>query len=459
MAQDHNNEDNDEYQQFLADNLDQLNSLGIPELFWKTLQRKISSESFDGGNKFMLTHVAEDDSGIPVDSNYKVVVCDEEGLKHDDPKQIYLIDHACTWRSQEELRYYLDNMEGLKERLAGILNVSTTDYDCATEICKRSYNRSGTYSYPSEQPFDVWYLNDELGARVRHSSSPSVQSGVFRCAQMGGAFTVMWLLRDIRYGDEVTRDFVRPGTTPIKREVILCAYGLESSLPEELPVVSNLKPRPWYQEWSRIIGETTTAVEENDAERVQRESSGPLAIYSDIKSLVEAESNIFTIVSEPEDADVIWQADHWKNFDELRPDQLISQFPNEHLLTTKVCLSEVAKRLRQGYRQHPNWFSQSFDLKSEIETFVAQYNKNEANDADNTWILKAWNFAHGTSALISRDLLELVRHHECSIPYLVQKYIERPILLPNNDALKVKFDFRYHVVVKSFKPLKAAIVK
>jgi len=187
---DHNNEDNDEYQQFLADNLDQLNSLGIPELFWKTLQRKISSESFDGGNKFMLTHVAEDDSGIPVDSNYKVVVCDEEGLKHDDPKQIYLIDHACTWRSQEELRYYLgkkklaganfkltqtlDNMEGLKERLAGILNVSTTDYDCATEICKRSYNRSGTYSYPSEQPFDVWYLNDELGARVRHSRKSSL---------------------------------------------------------------------------------------------------------------------------------------------------------------------------------------------------------------------------------------------------------------------------------------------
>ncbi len=75
---------------------------------------------------------------------------------------------------------------------------------------------------------------------------------------MGGAFTVMWLLRDIRYGEEVTRDFVRPGTTPIKREVILCAYGLESSLPEELPVVSNLKPRPWYQEWARIIGETTT---------------------------------------------------------------------------------------------------------------------------------------------------------------------------------------------------------
>jgi len=108
------------------------------------------------------------------------------------------------------------------------------------------------------------------------------------------------------------------------------------------------------------------AGEENDAEIVQRESSGQLAIYSDIKSLVEADSNIFTIVSEPEEADIIWQADHWKNFDELRPNQLISQFPNEHLLTTKVCLSEVAKRLRPSNRQHPDWFSQSFDLKSEV---------------------------------------------------------------------------------------------
>ena len=70
----------------------------------------------------------------------------------------------------------------------------------------------------------------------------------------------MWPLRAMRYGEEITRDFVRPGTTPIKREVILCAYGLESSLAEELPVVSNIKPRPWYQEWARIIGETATGL-------------------------------------------------------------------------------------------------------------------------------------------------------------------------------------------------------
>ena len=62
----------------------------------------------------MLTHVAEDDSGIPVDSNYKVVVCDEEGLDHEDPEQIYLIDHACTWRSKEELRYYLGTLSSVK---------------------------------------------------------------------------------------------------------------------------------------------------------------------------------------------------------------------------------------------------------------------------------------------------------------------------------------------------------
>ena len=37
----------------------------------------------------------------------KLVVSAEDGLSLDDPRQVYLIDHCCTWRSEDELTYLL----------------------------------------------------------------------------------------------------------------------------------------------------------------------------------------------------------------------------------------------------------------------------------------------------------------------------------------------------------------
>ena len=61
-----------------------------------------------------------------------------------------------------------------------------------------------------------------------------------------------------------------------------------------------------------------------------------IKIFSDIKSLTEIHSRKFQNVESIEEADIIWCADHHKDFNSLRTNQLISQFPNEFLLTTKV---------------------------------------------------------------------------------------------------------------------------
>ena len=62
-----------------------------------------------------------------------------------------------------------------------------------------------------------------------------------------------------------------------------------------------------------------------------------------------------------------------KDFSSIEKHQLISQFPNEWLLTTKIGLMETAKRCRQENEQHPSWFPPTYDLRSEISNFMAHY--------------------------------------------------------------------------------------
>ena len=92
----------------------------------------------------------EASSVLPKGSRFKVCVSRDEEIRADDPENVFLIDHCCTWRSPAELRYYIAGMEGLKERLAEILNISLDDIseqEAADQIVKKSWERAGTYPY------------------------------------------------------------------------------------------------------------------------------------------------------------------------------------------------------------------------------------------------------------------------------------------------------------------------
>ena len=146
--------------------------------------------------------------------------------------------------------------------------------------------------------------------------------------------------------------------------------------------------------------------------------------------------------------------------------------------------------------------------------------ENDSKNLDNHWIIKAWNLAHGTSTKIVKSLAEIMTMRKTLTPYTISKYIERPFLerlsdsyfchhlnftptslLPHpklgfpthpnltpispkshvdpkfgslrqseptkqwkptkiqNENGQVKFDFRYHVIVKSYRPLEAYVMK
>ena len=181
--------------------------------------------------------------------------------------------------------------------------------------------------------FDVWYLNDELGSRIRHNSdSPSFRIATFAYEPLGGAFSILWPIRNVKYGDEVTRDYFNK--VPDYRIKNLLEISIGKKTNSDFPPISPLKTIEWFQEWVRIMDEKIV----EDSHRRHLEKKEVYKIYSDIKSLTEIESNRFDNVADPVHSDIIWQADHFKDFGEIKENQLISQFPNEFLLTTKVSL-------------------------------------------------------------------------------------------------------------------------
>lgn len=183
----------------------------------------------------------------------------------------------------------------------------------------------------NDMNFDVWYLNDELGSRICHKAEiPTFKIATFAYEPLGGAFSILWPIRDIRYGDEVTIDYFPKVADPNIKNLLEIAIGKVAT--SDFPHISPIKPSEWFQEWARIMDEKI--VDESQPKSLEKKEI--YNVYSDIKSLNEIESNRFEIVEEIERSDIIWQADHFKAFETLKENQLISQFPNEFLLTTKV---------------------------------------------------------------------------------------------------------------------------
>ena len=102
--------------------------------------------------------------------------------------------------------------------------------------------------------FDVWYLNDELGSRICHKAgNPTFKIATFAYEPLGGAFSILWPIRDIRYGDEVTIDYFSKVADPNIKNLLEIAIG--KGVTSDFSPVSPIKPSEWFQEWARIMDE------------------------------------------------------------------------------------------------------------------------------------------------------------------------------------------------------------
>ena len=80
---------------FVEMHRNQLESSAVPRDTWPALFRKITEQVFDAGSAFSLMQL-EDDAGAV--AGWKAVVVKEGGVRCGDPDEIYLVDHAWTFR-------------------------------------------------------------------------------------------------------------------------------------------------------------------------------------------------------------------------------------------------------------------------------------------------------------------------------------------------------------------------
>lgn len=92
--------DEKEYLIFLTNHEAQLKTNNVPEQFWKPLCLKLKNQIFDAGNNFSMLYIEPDESNSEDPSSVKVVVSTDL-MDPSDGNNIYLIDHAWTFKASE----------------------------------------------------------------------------------------------------------------------------------------------------------------------------------------------------------------------------------------------------------------------------------------------------------------------------------------------------------------------
>lgn len=458
------------FKQFVHLHGNQLKSSGVPEHFWHAISRKLECQTFDAGNAFQLLKIDyDDDERLPEDPLFALTVTKEVGIKATNENEIYLIDHAWTYRLHNA-RSQLQQIPNLLNRLSNLMGCSHLENEMAIDYIMDamwrynqmySINSANESEIPIEDRMPIWYIMDELGSAINHNDSPNFRVVPFMHIPEGITYSLLFPIRDIEEGEQVKRDFVEgiEQNSQLRNALLLPwrsnqftdidfrqtepgdEYFLAGHIEESLPIPNAVSPNVDRSHKLKVF--TTYSM-------VQQHLTDPA----------------FEMVENEDEADILWLTTHFKNykeFSELTPNKFVNQFPFENVITIKDLLSIVCRRSVSKYydektlKTYPKWLPTTFNMKTELLQFISYYQSRDAKHLDNHWIIKPWNLARGLDTYISNNLVQIVRLQPTG-PKICQKYIDRPVLFHRQDIdAKVKFDVRYVFMLKGTEPLEAYI--
>ncbi|XP_018603634.1 tubulin--tyrosine ligase-like protein 12 [Scleropages formosus] len=457
-------EDGEEYRLFVKLHEAALKSSRIPPLYWRSLYYKLANEVFDAGDVFGVARVQEEDprddeeetGGIAVNSaaqvTCKVVVTRESGLQASDCISVFLVDHAWTY-CVENARQQLEMMPGLLSRMAALMALDfhgeVPDPQVVEEVLTQQWKYNQTYHLSqgsAEEKVPVWYIMDEFGSQIQHSSQPTCCMAPFFFAPHQIAYSILWPLQDLGAGDEVTRDYAYSESDPLIRKCRLLPWE-----PNDLQDVNSFTPEPADLYYECILKEN----KETLPIHIQPHGFPKSKVFKVYTEMTQVKDNLshpqFQFTDNMEEADILWLFSHIRNYRQLseeRPNVLLNQFPCETIVTSKDCLAAVSRR----GNQEPDWLPKTFNLQTELPQFISYYQQNQEKGLDNRWICKPWNLARGLDTHITDNLNYIIRQRE-SGPKVVCKYLEDPVLFCREEVGQVKFDVRYMVLLRSVQPL------
>uniref|UniRef100_A0A452V3C0 Tubulin tyrosine ligase like 12 n=1 Tax=Ursus maritimus TaxID=29073 RepID=A0A452V3C0_URSMA len=246
---------------------------------------------------------------------YKVIVTSENGLQAADPNSIFLIDHAWTCRV-ERARQQLQQVPGLLHRMANLMGIEFHGELPSTEaedlVLEEMWRFNQTYQLAhgtAEEKVPVWYIMDEFGSRIQHSDTPSFATAPFFYMPQQVAYTLLWPLRDLDTGEEVTRDFAYGEADPLIRKCMLLPW-----VPADLLDFSSSTPEPPDEHYQAIL--------EENKEKLPLAIS-PVAypcdhvfkVYTDIQQVLSHLTHPrFTFTQSEADADILYNFSHFKDY-------------------------------------------------------------------------------------------------------------------------------------------------
>ena len=199
----------------------QLEAAGVPSMYWDSLHSKLSKQIFDAGAQFTLLQV-ESEAG---EVEWRVETIRD--VESHDPSQIFLVDHAWTFQT-DNARQQLRELPGLVDRMAALMDIEEEDQECLVEsVLERVWRHCQTYSIGSagsvEERQPRWYVMDEFGSRIPHSDLPSHRLVPFLWAGDGLGYSLLFPLTSgpVETGTNVTRDFLQGETRTEARAALL----------------------------------------------------------------------------------------------------------------------------------------------------------------------------------------------------------------------------------------------
>ncbi|CAO0803653.1 unnamed protein product [Mucor circinelloides] len=341
----------------------------------------------------------------------------------------------------------------------------------ANNIYRKMWSYIQTYTYsilqqdgqPASQT--AWYINDEVGSAICHSSDPNVVCVPFifsRGATGMIPYSVFFPIKDIEAGEIITCDLLPKS---VQREsdklAYLFAFQDRVLLTAELQSKRDELLKSFLQEREKLQSQTFAPPESHslspeqvlEALRKEAESkpkAESITVCTDtafIQQFLKLDNVKFT--TDPAKADILWTSQDFQGWDSLEPHQIVNQFPDEKCVTYKHNMAEL---IQKTYGL-PDWFMPTYNIMTQLSEVVGDYLNSEENQETNLWILKPWNMARGLGLDITNNLSEIVRQHDNPVPKIAQRYLVSPCLYNGK-----KFDLRYIVLVRRTEPNLLALV-
>lgn len=409
------------------------------------------------------------------------------------------------------------------DRLCGMMAISVTansddgnisednerrsQQSLANEICHEIWKHVGCYCLGGQW---VWYLQDEVGSSVGHSSEPNVICVPFihivttddNTFPTMTPYSLLWPVHPIGPGESVERDYCSWVTTPIERichlvdwlgedvvdsdlvDQIMTNYRHHASVLNEIhqqfiQKMNAVRASPPHPKVPSLV-DFVTNLSPGAKLRVWTSPDDPLRLKHPSSGLSHPS---FELVEEPSHAHILWYSEPLKetprawinsgyspksslelndnskvsaadlesSTDSLfvsPDDQFINQFPFEGVFLIKSHLArEIARNIGL-----PEWWNESYDLETHLMQYVGDYlcrRRNLSEYDQNVWIIKPSIGTRSQGHVISDSLIHTIRLLEINKNRVAQKYVERPLLWRNGR----KWDMRWIVCVRSFHPL------